>query len=120
MSSRCACRLGISTAHFGARFFGCEHPVDAGALGVASLLPGGGFGDEARVAFDAPVEALESQDADLDLHHVQPTGVLGDIVELQSTQHPSGFVGRKRGWTCPAFVESVFDFTLPAVRTEAG
>jgi hypothetical protein len=23
-------------------------------------------------------------------------------------------------WTCPAFVESVFDFTLPAVRTEAG
>jgi Bifunctional DNA primase/polymerase, N-terminal len=24
------------------------------------------------------------------------------------------------GWTCPAFVESVFDFTLPALRTEAG
>ena len=23
-------------------------------------------------------------------------------------------------WTCPAFVESVFDFTLPALRTEAG
>jgi hypothetical protein len=25
-----------------------------------------------------------------------------------------------RVWTCPAFVESVFDFTLPALRTEAG
>jgi hypothetical protein len=25
-----------------------------------------------------------------------------------------------RSWTCPAFVESVFDFTLPALRTEAG
>jgi predicted small integral membrane protein len=24
------------------------------------------------------------------------------------------------GWTCPAFVESVFDFTLLALRTEAG
>ena len=23
-------------------------------------------------------------------------------------------------WTCPAFVESVFDSTLPALRTEAG
>ena len=23
-------------------------------------------------------------------------------------------------WTCPALVESVFDFTLPALRTEAG
>ena len=26
----------------------------------------------------------------------------------------------QRLWTCPAFVESVFDFTLPALRTEAG
>jgi hypothetical protein len=26
----------------------------------------------------------------------------------------------EREWTCPAFVESVFDFTLPALRTEAG
>ena len=28
--------------------------------------------------------------------------------------------GEERYWTCPAFVESVFDFTLPALRTEAG
>jgi hypothetical protein len=27
---------------------------------------------------------------------------------------------REAFWTCPAFVESVFDFTLPALRTEAG
>ena len=25
-----------------------------------------------------------------------------------------------KNWTCPAFVESVFDFMLPALRTEAG
>ena len=28
--------------------------------------------------------------------------------------------GETLHWTCPAFVESVFDFTLPALRTEAG
>jgi hypothetical protein len=34
----------------------------------------------------------------------------------QATPFPIG----KLSWTCPAFVESVFDFTLPALRTEAG
>ena len=42
---------------------------------------------------DAPVEALAAQHADLDLDHVQPAGVLGDIVELQPAQHPSRFAG---------------------------
>ena len=59
------------------------------------LLPGGGLGAEARVAFDASVEALSGQDADLDLDHVEPTGMLGDVMELQSAQHPSRFVGRE-------------------------
>jgi alpha-N-arabinofuranosidase len=27
---------------------------------------------------------------------------------------------KEAAWTCPAFVESVFDFTLPALRTEGG
>jgi hypothetical protein len=39
--------------------------------------------------------ALADQDADLDLQHVQPAGVLGNVVEFQSAQHPSGFVGRE-------------------------
>ena len=29
--------FGIGAAHFGAGFFGCEHPFDAGAFGVALL-----------------------------------------------------------------------------------
>jgi putative SOS response-associated peptidase YedK len=29
-------------------------------------------------------------------------------------------LSEERPWTCPAFVESVFDFTLPALRTEVG
>src|ERR1700691_5653351 len=31
-----------------------------------------------------------------------------------------GLEGLEERWTCRAFVESVFDFTLPALRTEAG
>ena len=75
-------------AHFGAGFFGCEHPVDASAGGVALLFPGGGLGDETGVAFDAAVEALAGEDADLDLDHVEPAGMLGDVVELEPAQHP--------------------------------
>lgn len=52
--------------------FGCEHPFDASAFSVALAFPGGGLGDETGVAFDAPIEALGRQDADLDLHHVEP------------------------------------------------
>src|SRR5450830_2157546 len=32
-----------------------------------------------------------SRYTDLDFHHIQPTGVLGNIVELQTAQHPSRF-----------------------------
>jgi len=44
-----------------------------------------------------------------------------DLVE-QSEQVARALLSRFEpgDWTCPAFVESVFDFTLPALRTEAG
>jgi hypothetical protein len=38
---------------------------------------------------DSAIEALASQHTDLDLHHVEPAGMLGDIMEVQTTQHPS-------------------------------
>jgi hypothetical protein len=50
--------LGVGAIHFGAGFIGCEHPFDASAVGIASLLPGRGFGDARSVAIDAPTEAL--------------------------------------------------------------
>src|SRR4249919_1392242 len=77
--------------HFGAGFFGCEHPVDAGAFGISSFLPGGGLGDEPGVAVDASIETLAGQDADLDLDHVEPACVLGDVMELQAAQNASRF-----------------------------
>ncbi|WP_428422682.1 hypothetical protein [Methylibium sp.] len=39
----------------------------------------------------APVQALTTEDADLDLSHVQPTRVLGRVVEL----HPAQEHGRR-------------------------
>ncbi len=81
------------------------------AMGVALLLPGCDFGDDGVFVVDTTVEALAPQDADLDLDHVEPTGVLGRVVELQSLQHPSSLRGgemrrkarRRNGWSgCPS------------------
>src|SRR5262245_30626716 len=80
----CGRGFWIGPAHFGAGLFGCEHPIDAGAGGIALFLPGGGLGDETGVAFDAAVEALSGKNADLDLHHVDPAGMLWDEVELET------------------------------------
>jgi hypothetical protein len=56
------------------------------------LLPDRGLGGQLHAAFDAPIEALAGQDADLDLDHVQPTDVLGDVMELESAQDSVGFI----------------------------
>jgi hypothetical protein len=63
--------------------------------GVAPLFPCGDFGDEARVAFDATAETLAGEDVDLDLNHVEPTGVIGNVVELDAAQQAPRFLGRE-------------------------
>jgi len=47
------------------------------------------------VAGDAPIEALAAQRTDFDFDHVQPAGVLGDIMELEPAQHPPCFTRGK-------------------------
>jgi len=64
-------------AHFGSGLFGCEHPIDAGSIGISLALPCGDFADEAFWVVDFAVEALAAQDADFVLNHVEPTGMLG-------------------------------------------
>src|SRR5450759_3136809 len=66
-----------------------ETPFDASARGIALSFPGSDLGYVFLLGGDAPVEALTAQHADLDLDHVQPAGMLWDIVELQSAQHPA-------------------------------
>jgi hypothetical protein len=83
-------------AHFGACLLSCEHPFDAGLGGNAPLPPGGGLGGQVFATLDATIEALDSQHADLDLHHVQPAGVLTTAVSsitgplLDSTLYTTG------------------------------
>jgi hypothetical protein len=52
------------------------------------------FGDEAFGVVDPAVQALAAQDTDLDLDHVEPAGVLGSVVELQTAQDAASF-GRR-------------------------
>ena len=54
------------------------------------------FAKEALWVVDATIEALAAQDADLDLNHVEPTGVLGGVVELEAAQDTPGLGGRER------------------------
>jgi len=48
-------------------------------------------------AVDAAIEALAFEDADLDLDHVEPAGVFGRVVELDSSEHASRLGGRQCG-----------------------
>ena len=64
----------------------CERPVDAAAGGVAAPLPGGHFARQDRRLGGTAGQALTLQHADLDLGHVQPAGVRGSVMELDSAQ----------------------------------
>jgi len=58
-------------------------PVDGGFSGIALPLQGLDFPSEGGLIGDTPPEAGASQHAELDLRHVELTGVLGCVVELQ-------------------------------------
>jgi hypothetical protein len=64
-----------------------------GAAFGSAALPGPHFGFEQVAIVDPAVETLSAHDADLDLGHVEPTGMLGRVVELQAPQYPTGFRG---------------------------
>src|SRR3954451_8328337 len=74
---------------------GVEHPVDAGPRRIAGTYPGVDLGDELVAFADPPIQALAAQHADLDLNHVEPTGVLRCVVELQPSQEAVSLLRRK-------------------------
>src|ERR1700722_13162395 len=88
--------IGIGAPHFGSGLVGGEHPVDSSAALVSLRLPDVDLGDEPVAAFDAAIETLAFEHADLDLNHVEPAGVLGRVVELKPPEHAPRF-GR---WEC--------------------
>jgi hypothetical protein len=59
------------------------------------MFPGSDLGFELLPCIDASVEALAAQHSDLDLNHVEPTCVLGGVMELEPSQNAPGFSGRE-------------------------
>jgi hypothetical protein len=60
--------------------------LDGSSLIVAIALPGDHFVAKGLAIGESPIRALATQDADLDLSHVEPTGVLGLVMELGAAQ----------------------------------
>ena len=63
---------------------------------VSLGLPGVDLSNEAVAVFDATIEALAFEHADLDLNHVEPAGVFGRVVELEPPDHAAR-LGRWEG-----------------------
>ena len=63
-------------------FAGAQFPRSSAAL-VSLRLPDVDLGNEPVAAFDAAIETLAFEHADLDLNHVEPAGVLRRVVELE-------------------------------------
>ena len=59
------------------------------------MFPGGDLGDELIALFDAPVETLAAQYANLDLDHVEPAGVLWGVMELDALEDAACFGSRE-------------------------
>jgi hypothetical protein len=69
-----------------------ETPVNSGAGGVAFGFQSLGFAQERSGVADAPVPALTVKDAQVQLGHVEPTAVLGRVMQFQLTGNLARFV----------------------------
>lgn len=61
------------------------------------MLAGGDLAEKASGVVETSVQALAVEDADLDLDHVEPAGVLGRVVEFEAAQDAARF-GRREGF----------------------
>jgi len=61
-------------------------PSNAPVLGIAACLPGGDLGGERGLIRETPIQALAIENADFDLGHVEPTGMLRRVVEFDAVQ----------------------------------
>ena len=67
-----------------------ELPFDGATLLVAIGLPSVDFALQKVYAGDSTIQALATEDADFDLGHVEPTGVLGRVVKAHAAQPFAG------------------------------
>lgn len=81
--------------HFGASFVDGEMPVGGSVLGISALLPGRDRAPQALAVGDAAVEALAIKHRELQFRHIEPTAVLGCVVEFEPLHQAEGFGGRE-------------------------
>jgi hypothetical protein len=81
-----------------------EPPAHLGLRSVSTLLPRSDFRPQECHFVDTPVEALTGKDAQFRLRHVQPTAMLGRVVNLQSLPQSSCFCRGERLVECPTRV----------------
>src|SRR5579872_5173885 len=86
---------GIEMHKLDAGVSGGEAPVHGGLRAVAAGRPGGYLAGQEGGVGDAPVETLAAEDGEFALRHVQPTPMLGGVVDLQPIQDTAGFGGGK-------------------------
>src|SRR5919106_5159941 len=67
-----------------------ETPLDRGVGRIATFLIGGEFAFQGIFIWNATRQALPTHHAQFNLGHIEPTGVLGRIVQRQFFQDPSG------------------------------
>src|SRR5207249_1236330 len=82
--------LWVETFEFDAGIMGRKLPVNAFLRRIAPLFPLCGFMDERLQIWDPSVQALYSQGAELDLGDIEPTAMLGGMVDLQTRGQSSG------------------------------
>ena len=72
-----------------------ELPVELDALGISFPDNSQDFSCELVDSWNAPVKATASDGRELDLDHVEPTGGLGRVNELELLSHGKRFISRQ-------------------------
>ena len=91
-----ALNLWVEAFEFDAGIQGGKLPVHAFLGRIAPLFPLFGFLSERLHIWYPPIQALQGQGTELDLGDIEPTTMLGGMVDLQTRGQPTGLLGRKR------------------------
>jgi len=74
-----------------------ETPVDSRSRSVAAVLPSCDLLRQALFVRDASVQALSMQDTEFDFSHIEPTAMLGGVMDFQFGGNAAG-LGRRKGF----------------------
>src|SRR5437764_8943173 len=87
---------GIEMRKLDAGIGGGEAPVHRRLGAGASRFPGRHLPGQGGGVGNAPVETLTAEEGEFALRHVQPTAMLGGVVQFQAVQEAAGFDGGER------------------------